>query len=152
MARTFKNPITGEDITISLKGGWDWQDGYMYNNMGRTSNPEDVELAIQYIITNGITDPTASKSAIQAFLKQNGRKAPRIEMDEIIHDASKFINDSGYDMNKISAYVATQRKEEDDAINDYINANTPSTDEDYLEQALNKIQFTSQTEQDRESR
>lgn len=149
MARTFKNPITGEDITISLKGGWDWLDGYKYNNMGRTSNAEDVELAVQYIITNGITNPAESKSAIQAFLKQNGRSAPGIEMDEIIHDASKFINDSGYDMNKISAYVTAQKKEEDDAIDDYIDTDT-SNNEDYLEQALNKMQFTAQTERERE--
>lgn len=158
MARTFKNPMTGEDITISLKGGWDWLDDYKYNNMGRTSNAADVELAIQYIITNGITNPEASRSAIQAFLKQNGRKAPNVEMSEIIQDASKFINDSGYDMNKISAYVAAQKKEEDEAINDYIDTSTSSNDtaggssnnEDYLEQALNKIQFTAQTEKERE--
>lgn len=149
MARTFKNPMTGEDITISLKGGWDWLDGYWYNDIGRTSNAEDIELAIQYIITNGITDPTESKSAIQAFLKQNGRSAPDIEMKEIIRDASKFINDSGYDMDKISAYVAAQKKEEEDAINDYIDTDAPNN-EDYVEQALNKMQFTPQTEQERE--
>lgn len=158
MARTFKNPLTGEDITITLDGGWNWTDGYKYNNFGRTSNPEDVELAIQYIITNGIIDPASSKSAIQAFLKQNGRVAPNIEMDEIIHDASKFINDSGYDMNKISAYVTARKKEEEAAINDYIDSVSSSDDategssnnEDYLEQALNEMQFTAHTERERE--
>ena len=160
MARTFINPVTGENMTISLKTGWNWLDGYKYNNMGRTSNASDVELAIEYIITNGINMGSISdaRSKIQAYLKQNGRPAPNVEMPEILADAAKYITDSQIDMNTISAYVSAQNKKQQQNIDDYLNESTNTSsdnntssdsDTDYLKEALDKLQFTSKTENER---
>lgn len=104
---TFINPLTGKEVYTNLKAGWDWTDGYHYNNMFMTSNVSDISTAIGYMLQYGWEDTPTNKSKLQKFLKLNGSPAPDSEMDEIIHDAEKFLNDEGIDIQELNDYYAS---------------------------------------------
>lgn len=124
---TYTNPLTGEDVNVSFGGGWNWTDGYHYNNMFMTSNPEDIELAIGYMLKNGYNDNPEDKKKLQAYLKANGRVGAESELGEIIHDAKKYINDSGIGLDNLNEYYANkslttdEQSAQENAYNDYYN-------------------------------
>lgn len=108
MAITYIDPKTGKEKTIDIAGtkahevahwnrGSAWGDGYYFNNPFRTSNAEDIELAVKFIMDNGYSD----KDEIQKYLQANGRVGPDSEMREIIADAGTYLRSIGYDVNNM---------------------------------------------------
>lgn len=121
---TYTNPLTGEEINVSFAGGWNWTDGYLYNNMFRTSNPKDIELAVGYMLQNGYDFTSEGAKKLNAYLKANGRAGAESELPEIIQDAAKYLRDSGVDFVKLNEYYAntdTQESAQESAYNDYYN-------------------------------
>ena len=124
MARTYIDPKTGEQRTVNIADNvahevahWDrgssWGDGYYFNNPFRTSNAEDVELAVKFIMENGYSD----KAEIQKYLQENGRVGPDSEMREILADASTYLSSIGYDVNNMPNKPSGNPAE--DALNAY---------------------------------
>lgn len=99
------NPVTGEEIEITLTRGWDAQDGYKYNNLFRTSNAEDVVYAVQYMIENGWDGSDNAHQRLKEFLKANGRPAPESEIKEIITDANTYMSRHNIDINDITKNI-----------------------------------------------
>lgn len=126
MARTYIDPKTGEQRTVNIAGNvahevahWDrgssWGDGYYFNNPFRTSNAEDIELAVKFIMENGYAD----KDEIQKYLQANGRVGPDSEMMEILADANTYLSSIGYDVNNMPNKPSGNPYE--DALNSYYN-------------------------------
>lgn len=144
MAVTYIDPKTGKEKTLDIAGtkahesdfwrgftiegaalngadqskGRDtsiYGDGYYFNNIFRTSNAEDVELAVKFIMENGYSD----KAEIQEYLQENGRVGPDSEMREILADASTYLSSIGYDVNNMPNKPSGNPNER--ALNAYYN-------------------------------
>lgn len=142
MALTYIDPKTGKEKTIDIAGTqahetdfWRslhagglvqnifdaangrntsvYGDGYYFNNIFRTSNAEDVELAVKFIMENGYSD----KDEIQKYLQDNGRVGPDSEMKEILADANTYLSSIGYDVNNMPNKPSGNPAE--DALNAY---------------------------------
>lgn len=145
MAVTTIDPKTGKELTIDIAGTkahesdfWrglsiegaianlsdmhklrdtnPFGDGYYFNNIFRTSNAEDVELAVKFILENGYSD----RDEIQKYLQENGRVGPDSEMMEIIADANTYLSSIGYDINNMPNKPSSVDPTED-ALNKYYN-------------------------------
>lgn len=136
MPRTYIDPKTGETKTVDIAGTvahevahWDrgssWGDGYYFNNPFRTSNAEDVEVAVQYIMNTGKYDEEGVKQA----LKKAGRGKGKVENElyEIIEDAKTYINRAGYTIEDIEDAINKRNitsdpdSPQDTALNAYYN-------------------------------
>lgn len=129
MPQTYKNPITGKEETVDLVNTnateWDfWKntipfgqftrrdkgspffDGYYYNNVFRTSNAEDVEIAVKYIMETGKYDEDGVKQALKKAGR--GQGAVENELYEIIEDAKTYINKAGFNIEDITDAAESQ--------------------------------------------
>ena len=125
MPQTYKNPVTGKEETIDLANTnateWDfwknfvpiasmfrtdkgspYMDGYYYNNIFRTSNAEDVEIAVKYIMETGKYDEEGIKQALKKAGRGVGADA---EVAEILADAKTYINKQGYNTEDITEAI-----------------------------------------------
>lgn len=116
--RGFTAQGLGRNIRDAISGGRNtsiYGDGYYFNNIFRTSNAEDVELAVKFIMENGYSD----KDEIQKYLQDNGRVGPDSEMKEILADANTYLKSIGYDVNNMPNKPSGNPTE--DALNKYYN-------------------------------